>query len=173
MKKIALLFAMVTGLVSLQSCTIEEYYDDGGYGNIGNQVFELTNETLTTQEDAYTYSATWDFTTPLYNNDNVLVYRWQGNSWTLVPVSYPLGSGDIVKYDYDFTKYDLKVYFSANFPVNEMTNAEYNQFVYRQSFRVVVVPGGYYGKANYNDYEATIKAFGYENAPIKKLELKK
>jgi len=174
MKKIALLVTMFAGLATLQSCTIEEYYDDGGYGD-GNlsQVFELSNETLSTQEGAYTYSGTWNFTTPIYGSDNVLVYRWQGNSWTLIPVSYDLGSGDVVKYDYDFTRYDVKVYFSANFPVADLSNAEYNEFVYRQTFRVVVVPGAYKQKMNYSDYNATIKALGLTDAPVKTLILKK
>lgn len=172
MKKIALLLTAFVGLASLQSCTIEEYYDDHYYDQY-NQVFELSNETLSTQEDAYTYSATWNFTTPLYNGDNVLVYRWQGNSWTLVPVSYPLGAGDMVTYDYDFTRYDVKVYLSANFPVNELSNAEYNEFVYRQTFRVVVAPGAFKQKINFSDYNATISALGLENASIKTLQIKK
>ena len=171
MKKIALLVSMFAGVATLQSCTIEEYHDDGG--GYGNQVFELSNETLSTQDDPYTYSATWDFTTPIYDNDNVLVYRWQGNSWTLIPVSYNLGGNDMVKYDYDFTRYDVKVYFSANFPVSELSNVEYDNFVYRQTFRVVVVPGGYYGKQNFSDYNATIKSLGLESTPIKTLQLKK
>ncbi len=170
MKKIALLLTAFIGLTALQSCTIEEYHDGS---DAYSQVFELPNETLSTQEDTYTYSATWNFTTPIYDNDNVLVYRWQGNSWTLIPVSYNLGGSDLVKYDYDFTRYDVKVYFSANFPVNDLTNAEYNEFVYRQTFRVVVVPGGYYGKTNYSDYNATIKALGLENTPVKTLQIKK
>ncbi|WCM42708.1 hypothetical protein MG290_03240 [Flavobacterium sp. CBA20B-1] len=172
MKKITLLLAAFIGLTALQSCTIEEYYDEN-YVDGYSQVFELTNETISTQEDAYTYSATWNFTTPIFDSDNVLVYRWQGNSWTLVPVSYNLGGNDMVKYDYDFTRFDVKVYFSANFPVNELSNAEYNEFVYRQTFRVVVVPGGFAQKINYNDYNATISALGLENAPIKTLKLKK
>src|SRR5690606_75866 len=168
MKKIALLLTTFIGLTALQSCTIEEYYDDGTY----SQVFEQPNETLI-QEDAYTYSATWNFPGSLYASDNVLVYRLQGNTWTLIPVSYDLGGGDIVKYDYDFTRYDVKVYFTANFPVAELSDAEYDEFVYRQTFRIVVVPGGYAQKINYSDYNATISALGLENAPVKTLHLKK
>ncbi len=167
MKKIALLLTAFIGLTALQSCTIEEYYEEQ------SQVFERSNETLR-QEDAYTYSATFNFQPPIYDSDNVLVYRWQGDSWRLIPVSYNLGgNGDIVTYDYDFTRYDVKVYFTANFPVNELSNAEYNEFVYRQTFRVVVIPGGFAQKINYSDYNATISALGLENAPIKTLQLKK
>ena len=168
MKKIALLLTTFIGFATLQSCTVEEYHD-GEY----SQVFELSNETLSTQEDPYTYSALWDFTTPIYNSDNVLVYRWQGNSWTLVPVSYDLGGGDLIKYDYDFTSYDLKVYVSTNFAIDELSDDEYEDFVYRQTFRVVVVPGGYANKADYSDYNTTIKRLGLENTPIKTLTLKK
>ncbi|SFN25511.1 hypothetical protein SAMN05421741_1032 [Paenimyroides ummariense] len=172
MKKIALLLTAFIGISALQSCTIEEYYNEENYEGY-SQVFELPNETLSTLEDAYTYSATWNFTTPIFDGDNVLVYRWQGNSWTLVPVSYNLGGSDMVKYDYDFTRYDVKVYFSANFPVAELSNAEYNDFVYRQTFRVVVVPGNFQQKMNFSDYNATISALGLENAPVKILQTKK
>lgn len=171
MKKIALLLTAFIGLSALQSCTIEEYYDENFYEGY-SQVFEQPNETLI-QEDTYTYSATWNFPGSLNDRDNVLVYRWQGNSWTLVPVSYNLGGSDMVKYDYDFTRYDVKVYFSANFPVSELSNAEYNEFVYRQTFRIVVVPGGFAQKMNFSDYNATISALGLENAPIKTLQIKK
>jgi len=166
MKKIALLLTAFIGLTALQSCTIEEYYEER------SQVFERSNETLR-QEDAFTYSATFNFTVPLYDSDNVLVYRWQGNSWVLVPVSYNLGGSDMVKYDYDFTRYDVKIYFSASFPVAELSNAEYDEFVYRQTFRVVVVPGGFQQKMNFSDYNATISALGLENAPVKTLQIKK
>jgi len=166
MKKIALLLTAFISLAALQSCTIEEYYEER------SQVFERSNETLR-QEDNFTYSATFNFTVPLYDSDNVLVYRWQGNSWTLIPVSYNLGGSDIVKYDYDFTRYDVKIYFDASFPVAELSNAEYNDFVYRQTFRVVVVPGGFQHKMNFSDYNATISALGLENAPVKTLQIKK
>lgn len=167
MKKIALLLTTFIGFATLQSCTVEEYHN-GEY----SQVFEQPNETLI-QEDTYTYSAIWDFPGSLYDSDNVLVFRWQGGAWTQVPVSYDLGNGDIVKYDYDFTNNDVKVYFSANFPVDQLSNDEYNEFVYRQTFRIVVVPGEYANKADYSDYDTTIKRLGLENAPIKTLTLKK
>ena len=172
MKKITLLLTAFISLAALQSCTIEEYYDDNGGGY--SQVFELPNETISTPEDTFTNSATWNFTTPIYDSDNVLVYRWQGNSWVLLPVTYGLTSdGDQLSYDYDFTRYDVKVYVRTNFPIEQLSNAEYNEFIYRQTFRVVVVPGGFQQKMNYSDYNATISALGLENAPIKTLQIKK
>ena len=72
MKKIALLLTAFIGLTALQSCTIEEYYEEP------NVVYEETDH-IDVPEDNYTNSATWSFPTPLYDSDNVLVYRWNGN----------------------------------------------------------------------------------------------
>ena len=169
MKKIALLLTAFIGAISLQSCTIEEYYEDD---NI-SQVFEITDD-IDVPEDNYTNSATWDFKPAIFDSDNVLVYRWNGNSWSLLPATYGLGSaGDQISYDYDFTRYDVKVYVRTNFFIEELSNSEKNNFIRNQTIRVVVVPGGFYGKMNYNDYNATISALGLEDAPVKTLQIKK
>lgn len=170
MKKIALLVTMFAGLATLQSCTIDEYYVEDG--NL-SQVFEMTDN-INVAENENTNSVTWNFQPPIYDSDNVLVYRWEGNKWVLVPVTYGLNNqGDQISYDYDFTRYDVKVYVKTNFNIKDLTNAEYNEFVYRQTFRVVVIPGGFAQKMNYNDYNATVKALGVENTPVKTMNLKK
>ena len=169
MKKIALLLTAFIGLTALQSCTIDEYYEDNSY----SQVFEMTDD-IDVPEDDFSNSATWDFQPPIYDSDNVLVYRWNGNSWVLLPVTYGLSSGgDQIFYDYDFTRYDVKVYVTTNFPIEQLSNSEKNQFIYRQTIRVVVIPGGFAQKMDYSDYNATISALGLENAPVKTLRLKK
>lgn len=171
MKKIALLLTTFIGLTALQSCTIDEYYED--YYDGYSQVFEITDD-IDYPEDNYTNSATWDFKPPIYDSDNVLVYRWNGNSWSLLPTTYGLSStGEQISYDYDFTRYDVKVYVTTNFPIEQLTNAEYNSFIRNQTLRVVVVPGGFAQKINYSDYNATISALRLENAPVKTLQLKK
>ena len=169
MKKIALLLSMFAGVATLQSCTIEEYYDDGGEYS---QVFEMTDD-IDYPENGNTNSITWDFQPAIYDSDNVLVYRWTGNSWVILPTSYGLGDGDQISYDYDFTRYDVKVYATTNFPIQQLSNAEYNSFIRSQTFRVVVVPGGFQNKTNYSDYNTTIKTLGLENTPVKTLKLKK
>ncbi|HLW41606.1 MAG TPA: hypothetical protein VKY82_04495 [Flavobacterium sp.] len=166
MKKIALLAAVFTGFATLQSCTIEEYYDD--YESM-SQVFEKIVD-IDVPEDRYTNSATWDFQPPIYDSDNVIMYRWEGNAWRMLPITYALNNdGDQIYYDYDFTRYDVKVYVSTNFDFELLSNAEYNAFVRNQTLRIVVVPGGF-AKADYSDYNATIKMLGLENTPVKKLD---
>lgn len=167
MKKIALLLTLFIGLTALQSCTIDEYYDEP------SQVFEMTDD-IDVPEDNYTNSATWDFQPPIYDSDNVLVYRWNGNSWSLLPTTYGLSAtGEQISYDYDFTRYDVKVYVTTNFPIEQLSNSEKRDFIYGQTLRVVVVPGGFAQKMDYSDYNATISALGLENAPVKTLQLKK
>lgn len=170
MKKIALLATAFIGLASLQSCTIDEYYDDT---TLPSQVFEIT-ESVDVPETDYVNSVTLNFKPAIYDSDNVIVYRWEGNKWVLVPVTYGLGTGnEQLSYDYDFTRYDVKLYVKTNFYIEDLTNAEYNEFVYRQTFRVVVIPGAFAQKMNYSDYNATIKALGLEGAPVKTLSVKK
>lgn len=167
MKKIALLLTAFIGLTALQSCTIEEYYEEP------NVVYEETDH-IDVPEDDYTNSATWSFPTPIYDSDNVLVYRWNGNSWSLLPATYGLSTdGDQISYDYDFTRYDVKVYVRTNFFIEQLSNSEYNTFIRNQTIRVVIVPGGFAHKMNFSDYNATISALGLENAPIKTLQIKK
>src|SRR5690554_6959949 len=88
MKKIALLAAVFTGFATLQSCTIEEYYDD--YESM-SQVFEKIVD-IDVPEDRYTNSATWDFQPPIYDSDNVIMYRWEGNAWRMLPITYALNN---------------------------------------------------------------------------------
>jgi len=169
MKKITLLAAVFIGFASLQSCTFEEYHESNSEIS---QVFEVTAH-IDKIEDRYTNSATWDFKPSIYDSDNVLVYRWEGNAWRILPVSYALNSeGDQIYYDYDFTRYDVKVYASTNFDFDLLSNVEYSTFIRNQTLRIVVIPGGF-AKTDYSDYNATIKMFGLENAPVKSLAPKK
>jgi|SRR5690554_4490546 len=169
MKKILLLATVFAGFASLQSCTFEEYYEDNSEIS---QVFEVTGH-IDRIEDNYTNSATWDFQPPIYDSDNVLVYRWEGNAWRMLPISYSLNNdGDQIYYDYDFTRYDVKVYVSTNFNFDLLSGSEINAFVRNQTLRFVVIPGGF-AKSDYSDYDATIKMLGLEDTPIKSLSQKK
>src|SRR5690606_7695986 len=99
MKKIALLLTVFIGLTALQSCTIDEYYDET------SQVFEMTDD-IELPEYNYTNLATWQFQPAIYHSDNVLDYRWNINSWSLLPTTYELNAtAEQISCNYDFTRY--------------------------------------------------------------------
>ena len=171
MKKIVLLFTAFIGLASLQSCEI----NDSTSEVFTSEVFEVRADL--TQERGY--SQTFNFSQPSYQGDTVLLYiLWEQSGgkdvWRLVPQMVQLGNGDFVTYNYDFTRYDFRIFLDSNFDLNQMTNQEYNSIALNQIFRAVVVPGNLVqakGKApvDFSNYEATLHYLGLENAPIKKL----
>lgn len=172
MKKIALLFTAFIGIASLQSCEV----NDSGDQIFTSEVFEVRAD-LTRERG---YAQTFNFSQPSYQGDTVLLYiLWEQNGgqdvWRLVPQTVQLGGGDIVTYNYDFTRNDFRIFLDSNFNLDQMTDQEYTSIALNQIFRAVVVPGNLIqskgtAAADYSDYYATLKAFGLENAPIKKLK---
>lgn len=172
MKKIALLLTAFLGIASLQSCEVN---DNGSTQIFTSEVFEV--KANLTQERGY--AQTFNFSKPSYQGDTVLLYiLWEQNGgqdvWRLVPQTVQLGGGDLVTYNYDFTRNDFRIFLDSNFDLNQMTSQEYNSIALNQIFRAVVVPGNLLqakGKApvDFSDYQATIQYFGLQNATIKSL----
>lgn len=160
------MIAIFAGAMSFQSCTIEE----DNVQVVENDVYEFT----TSFNYNNNYSATYNFSRPLYQSDHILVYRlWgkDGNNdvWRLIPNTVYFTNGDEILYNNDFTRNDFRVFLEPNFDVETLSNSDRANFVSNQTFRVVVVPGRFAYRMDFNDYDKTIKALGYENAPIKKL----
>lgn len=166
MKKIILLFTAVIGLASFQSCEVNDVRE--------NQIFEaevfelpasLTNN----------FSVTGYFSRDILTSDHVLIYRLFGTDngadvWRLLPQTVYLNNVNRFNYNYDFTKRDFRIFIEGEtFNLNQLSDQDRNTYVYRQIFRIVVVPGRLKSKMSFSDYDATIRYLGLENAPIKKL----
>lgn len=168
MKKIILLFTAFVGLATLQSCEVTEVTD-------GNQVLEAEVFEFTTSFSSNTdFSATYQFSRDIYESDHILIYRLFGNDggydvWRLIPQTIYFNNGDEFDYNYDFTRKDFRVFLDSNFDLNSLNSDHRNNYINNQTFRVVIVPGRFSNKMDFSDYEATIKNFGLENAPIKQL----
>jgi len=170
MKKITLLLAFI-GMISLQSCTVNEDRPTPVDNDTISEVFEYTNVDFLPNS----YSVVLDFPHTIYSSDMVLVYRlssvYQGaDVWKLQPETYYFDDGTLdFGYDFDFTKYDVNV-FMHGFDLGGVA-AQYRT---NQVFRVVVIPAYFgkmaKGKLDLNDYNAVIKAYHIDESKIIKVK---
>ena len=167
MKKITLLVAFI-GMISLQSCTVNDdnnnYVDNDTY----SEVFEVTRSFTS----ANNYSSLISFPHTIFSSDMVLSYRLDAvvngtDVWKLMPQTYYFNDGTLdFRYDFDFTQYDINIFMEGFDLATVSTNYRNNQV-----FRVVIVPAAFINKkaVNYEDYNAVIKAFKIDESKILKI----
>ncbi len=149
MKKLATIFA-ITLLIFLTSCSTNET-TPGPAGQNGfsaeSLVFEISG---TNFQSSNNFSRLFVFPRQILSSDHVLVYRLSGftqqnqDIWTILPKQYFLSNGTFdFEYNFDFTKFDVRVFVQGN-DLSTLTP------VYRsnQVFRIVVVPGQFGNKMN-------------------------
>lgn len=169
MKKITLLFVFI-GMITLQSCTVNEVRDEYDNDTI-SQVFEYSNVNLT-YSNGYTNVLTFPFA--IYASDMVLVYRLTGldgnkDVWKLLPETYYYADGTLdFGYRNDFTRVNAVVeLFGYDLPgLNP-------DFRLNQVFRVVVIPGSFASRTaavDFKDYEAVAKKYQLDKANIIKIQ---
>ncbi|MCW1148899.1 hypothetical protein [Flavobacterium lacisediminis] len=171
MKKITLLFVFI-GMITLQSCTVNEVQDNVDNDTI-SEVFEYTNVDLTSGNG---YSALLTFPYATYTSDMVLVYRLvdygsAGDVWKLLPETYYFDDGTLdFGYDNDFTRYDAQVnLFGYDLP--GLSNA----YKLDQVIRVVVIPAAFGNKTSnkidFEDYNSVKEHFNLDAAKVTKIKL--
>lgn len=168
MKKILLLFAAVSSLM-LTSCNND---DDLGSAQDQDTVATVIETTLDFNSgNNFAKLVNLDNT---FAYDMVLVYR-QGydavansNVWELTPRNYNFDNGDVIGYDFNFTRTDVLIYMVSNFDLAQASGT----YTANQVFRIVVIPGSQNGagklapKADFKDYNAVIKAYGIDESKI-------
>lgn len=168
MKKIYTFLAIAIGMVFLQSCRREEITQ---VNNFEVQVIELTNVNFT---PANNFSRIFNFNPAIPNNDMVLVYLLdsvQNNTdvWRLLPQTYYLPGGLEIDYNFDFTRFDVRLFMDSNdFPAIPLS------YSLDQVFRVVILPG-FRSRSNseldFNDFDVVVKAYNLDLTKIKKVRL--
>lgn len=169
-KKITLLLAFI-GMISLNSCTVNEVTDTPVDNDTISEVWEYTRSFTPSNN----FSNLIIFPHTIYASDMVLVYRLSGfdnglDVWKLLPENYYFNDGTLnFGYDFDFTQNNFFVRMIGNDLSTVPTQNRLNQVL-----RVVVVPG-YFGNKNattvdLNDYNAVIKSYNIDDFKVKVLK---
>ena len=167
MKKITLLLAFI-GMMLLQSCEVTEVYDTPVNNAPRTEVFEVT----TSFSSSNNYSSLVVFDPPLYSRDSVLLYHLYDvvngqDVWKLMPQTYYFSDNGALDYNFDYTKFNAKIFLSANFNLNTL-DASWTK---NQTFRVVIIPDGFAKTVNKNNIDAVMSALKVNSGAIKKIEL--
>lgn len=170
MRKITLFLALI-GMISLNSCTVEEYYEDYYIAediNDQDTISEVWEYSLNFGPgNSYSNLVTFPYT--IYTSDMVLVYHLYAvdngvDIWRLMPQTYYFDNGGELDYNFDFTIYDAQIFMDANFDMTTLNSS----WTANQVFRVVVIPG-YFGSklaappVDFNDYEAVIEHYNFNS----------
>jgi hypothetical protein len=167
MKKITLLLAFI-GMMLLQSCEVTEVYDTPVNNAPRTEVFEVT----TSFSSSNNYSSLVVFDPPLYSRDSVLLYHLYDvvngqDVWKLMPQTYYFSDNGALDYNFDYTKFNAKIFLSANFNLNTL-DASWTK---NQTFRVVIIPDGFAKTVNKNNIDAVMSALKVNSGAIKKIDL--
>lgn len=113
------------------------------------------------------------------DSDVALVYflwdSYQANNgtwvevWRQLPQTVFTEDGTLL-YNFDFTKYDVRLFLSANFPLAWLTAIDTDDWI----VRVVVVPGQFAnGRTASLTYEEAVETFGLSQLPVAKSSVKR
>ena len=166
MKKITLLLAFI-GMMILQSCEVTEVYETTNNAP-RTEVFEVT----TSFTSSNNYSSLVVFDPPLYSSDSVLLYHLYDvvngqDVWKLMPQTYYFSDNGALDFNFDYTKFNEKIFLSANFNLNTL-DASWTK---NQTFRVVIIPDGFAKSVNKNNIDAVMSALKVNSGAIKKIDL--
>jgi hypothetical protein len=146
------LSVIIVAIGTILSCKREG--PPGPPGPKGEELLATVYDVTVDFTSQNSYSVVFDFTPQIYTSDLVLVYiRWdtdQGRPiWRLLPQVVPFPSG-ILQYNFDYTFLDVRLFMEAEFNLSGLGS----EWTRNQVFRIVVVPGDFGGKMDYNNYEA-------------------
>lgn len=169
MKKITLLLVFI-GMITLQSCTVNEVRDEYDNDTI-SEVFEVTSSFNTGNG----FSSFVNLGTPIYTSDMILVYHLYDviggeDVWRLMPQTYYFNDGRELNYNFDFTRNDVSIFLDSNYPLNTLS-ADWTQ---NQTFRIVIIPGYFSGKSTkkveFKDFDSVVEAYKINIDNIRKVQ---
>lgn len=174
MKKIITLFAIV-GLLSLQSCTVQDNNGTTVENVPAAQAFEIKNVNLNkVAANEYNLSSTFNYEIGgnLYDDETVLIYRLTGtvNSntpvWQLIPRTLSFSNGDVLEYYFDFSKVDFVITAYGNY--NLLNRSE---FIDNQTYRIVILSSDLLSSVNKENYNEVIAKVNIKEEQIEILKL--
>ena len=166
MKKITIMLAII-GIISLQSCTVNDNNDNIDNDTIG-EVFEVTRSFTASNN----YSSLISFPHTIFNSDMVLAYRLDGvingtDVWKLMPQTFYFNDGTLdFRYDFDFTIYDINILMEGN----DLGTVP-SSFRNNQVFRILIIPAAFSNRSaiDFKDYNAVIKTFKINESKMLKI----
>ncbi|RTY65280.1 hypothetical protein EKL97_04640 [Flavobacterium sp. LS1P28] len=166
MKKITL-FLVFIGMMTLQSCEVTELYDTVDNGP-RTEVYEVT----TSFNSNNNYSSLVVFDPPIYSSDSVLVYHLYdtvngADIWKLMPQTYYLNNGGELDFNFDYSRFDVKIFLAANFNLNTLDSS----WTQNQTFRIVIVPANFASTINKNNMDAVMSSLKVSKSEIQKINL--
>ncbi|MBP6757344.1 MAG: hypothetical protein KA210_14475 [Bacteroidia bacterium] len=166
MKKITL-FLVFIGMMTLQSCEVTEITDTVDNDTI-SEVFEVT----TSFNSNNNYSRLVTFNPPIYSSDVVLVYHLYDtvngeDIWKLMPQTYYFSDGGELDFNFDYTRYNVNIFLSANFSLTTLPSS----WTQDQTFRIVIIPASFATSVNKNSIDAVMSALKVEKTEIQKINL--
>ena len=166
MKKITL-FLVFIGMMTLQSCEVTEINDTVDNDTI-SEVFEVT----TSFNSNNNYSRLVTFNPPIYSSDVVLVYHLYDtvngqDVWKLMPQTYYFSDGGELDFNFDYTRYNVNIFLSANFSLSTLPSS----WTQDQTFRIVIIPANFATTVNKNSIDAVMSALKVEKTEIQKINL--
>lgn len=162
MKKITLLLVFI-GMMTLQSCEVTPVETAPR-----TEVFEVT----TSFNSNNNYSSLVEFNPPIYSSDVVLVYHLYDtvngqDIWKLMPQTYYFSDGGELDFNFDFTRFNVNIFLSANFSLNTVPSS----WTQSQTFRIVIIPASFATTVNKNNINAVLFALNVNNTEIQKINL--
>jgi hypothetical protein len=139
----------------------------GADGLIG-EVYELEPVNLTA---ANNFSVIFTYPSPIFNTDKVLTYfLWDVDGdtdiWRLLPQTIFVPQG-IFQYNYDFTRFDTKIFLEGNFPLIQIGN----EFTRDLIFRIVIIPADFdNSRIDYNDYNGVMNLINAKESDVIKVK---
>jgi hypothetical protein len=164
MKKLITLLAFV-GLVSLQSCTVNDTNDF-----IDNDTISEVIEVTTSFNSANDFTTIVGFNQSLFPADVVLVYHLYEvvngqDVWRPMPQTYYIANGGVIDYNFDFTRTDVKIFMGANFDLNTAPSS----WTQNQTFRIVIVPARFLGVVDKSNYLAVVNTLNIKESQVQKV----
>lgn len=162
MKKITLLLVFI-GMMTLQSCEVTEVETAPR-----TEVFEVT----TSFNSNNNYSSLVEFNPPIYSSDVVLVYHLYDtvngqDIWKLMPQTYYFSDGGELDFNFDYTRFNVNIFLSANFSLNTLPSS----WTQSQTFRIVIIPASFATSVNKNNIDAVLSALNVNKTEILKINL--
>ncbi|WBV59711.1 hypothetical protein PFY12_11650 [Chryseobacterium camelliae] len=162
-------------LIAFVSLFIFSCDDNDNDSFVDNDTYSQMRDVTGSFTNANNYAFTQGIN--IQSTDVVLVYRYLGDSWQLIPkmmylpdvTGMPLNR----EFQYNFVFDSQNVQISVddeNFSLaTGLTSAEANQYLNNQRFRIVLVPaspakGG--ATVDYNDYNAVIKYYNLDESKV-------